>query len=204
MKQNKNSSNATKFAMKFQSIFKQTISKETQTISKLKGLILSLLLLATKLNAQSNCCNNDTIYFDNQVDCPLCITIECFDPNTGSSILETPDTIMNNLPLSSWPSNCPPQNCRQSKGYIACGGPASPQLGKIILQNNPCERCPAFKFNLTQEYNNSIFPPLTIFSTGGPNSGLIMNSLCCPLSSYPNLEFSFDCNTKTLSFKCVQ
>ncbi len=104
----------------------------------------------------------------------------------------------------SYPSNCPPQNCSPTIGYISCGGPAAPQTGIIILPSNTCELCPALKFNLIQVFNSTPMPPISIFSSFGPSSALINNSLCCPQTVSPNLEFSFDCNAKTLYLKCIQ
>jgi hypothetical protein len=40
-------------------------------------LLLILLNFSNKSWAQANCLNNDTLYFDNQVDGPICLSIEC-------------------------------------------------------------------------------------------------------------------------------
>ncbi len=193
--------------MKFQSIFKQTISKEKHSISKLKGLILLLLLLATKLNAQSNCCNNDTIYFENYVDCPICIQVDCLDPVSGSTIptsvlIENDSTGYNNSKLLF--VSCPYNNCNYpyTSGYIICGGDPIPQTGQIVILNNDCQNCPALKFTITKIHNSILTPPISV-NTATINSVILNNSNCCPSSIKPNLEMTFDCTSKTLTLKCL-
>jgi hypothetical protein len=180
---------------------KNSIKSQFKNICALAILIFTIS--TTKVEAQANYCNNDTIYFDNQVDCPICITVECYDPNSGSTNIINSVTITNNKPLMSLPSNCP-DLCPSSSGFISCGGPAGPQTGKIILPPNTCELCPALKFNLIQVFNSAPIPPISIFSSYGQSSALITNSICCPQTVSPNLEFSFDCTAKTLYLKCTQ
>ena len=47
-------------------------------------------------------------------------------------------------------------------------------------------------------------PPISIFSNNGPDKATILNSNCCPQGAQPNLEFSFDCNNKTIKIKCIE
>ncbi len=168
-------------------------------------LLVILLNFSNKSFSQANCCDNDTFYFDNQVDCPICITFECFDPNTGMATQFLIDTIINNTPLMSLPSKCPNPNCLPySRGYISCGGPAGHQLGKIVLFPNSCELCPNIRIGLSQVGGVSPFPPVYLYTLAGPYLTTFNNCPCCPSSAAPNLEFSLDCTTKTLSLKCVQ
>lgn len=175
-----------------------------QVLPKLT-LLLILLNFSNKSFSQSNCCNNDTIYFDNQVDCPICISIECGNPGPSPGpVNELIKYIQNNLPLSSLPSNCPNPQCGFPIGYISCGGPISPQLGKIVLKPNQCELCPNLKISLTRVGSVSLSPPISVYTSGGPTTATCYNCFCCSSSSTPNLEMSLDCTTKTLSLKCVQ
>ncbi len=168
-------------------------------------LVLTLLSFSNKSWAQGNCCNNDTIYFINEVDCPICINIDCYDPNSGNS---TPlyIYIINDSPQIAIPPPCPDPKCSINilKGYISCGSHINPQRGKILLTpNGQCENCPALKFTMYQLIFATIIPPLVVVSTDNPPSNTYMNSNCCDQST-PNLQMSFDCTTKTLSLKCVQ
>lgn len=162
------------------------------------------LLVSNELKSQSNCCNNDTIYFDNQVDCAICIKIECFDPVTGNStVLNSMNArIKNNIPLSALPAVCPDPGCSNDYlEYIGCGGPTSPQLGKIIFTPHLCELCPALKISLTQLGSNIISPPLTVYTSNGPSFDNLLGSPCCHQFT-PNLKMEFDCATKLITFKC--
>lgn len=175
-----------------------------QTLPKLI-LLLILLNFSNKSFSQANCCDNDTIYFDNQVDCPICISVECFDPNTGIATQLSLDTIINDSPMMSNSSNCPDPHCKPfSRGYISCGGPVGPQLGKLVLFPNSCQDCPNLRIGLIQVGNVSPFPPIYVYTLAGPYTATFNNCPCCGNGPTPNLEMTLDCNTKTLSLKCIQ
>jgi hypothetical protein len=171
--------------------------------SVFKLIFCALLAFLPAIDLQSQtCCNSDTIYFDNQVDCPLCIEVECYDPNTGLTTPILGVQIINNLPLSAWPSVCPDPSCGPfTSGYIGCGGPPSPQLGKILIPSTYCNNCQYLKFKLTKVAWTAI-TPVSVYSSNGPNMATINQSNCCHQFT-PNLEMVFDCNTSTLSFKCI-
>ena len=177
-------------------IFKPTLTKLI--------LILTLLSFSNKSWAQGKCCNNDTIYFVNEVDCPICINMECYDPNSGTG---TPlyIFIFNDTPLIANPPACPSLDCRPyTFAYISCGSNINPQRGKILITPpGNCQNCPALKFTLYQLNNIPLTPPLVVISSNNPPTNTYMNSNCCDQNT-PNLQMSFDCATKTLSLKCVQ
>ena len=59
--------------------------------------------------------------------------------------IELIDSIENHLPLMSLARNCPNPRCNNSyRGYVSCGGPTGPQLGKIILKPNSGLNCHSF------------------------------------------------------------
>jgi hypothetical protein len=172
-------------------------------------LLLILLNFSNKSWAQANCLNNDTLYFDNQVDGPICLSIEC--ANTISSLgmppIELIDSIENHLPLMSLARNCPNPRCNNSyRGYVSCGGPTGPQLGKIILKPNSGLNCQNLKISLVRVWNSSPFPSQSVFTAGGPTTVTYNNCAGCTTGGgpTPNLEMTLDCNSKTLYLKCVQ
>ena len=177
---------------------KNSIKSQFKNICALAILIFTIS--TTKVEAQANCCNNDTIYFDNQVDCSICLKVECYDPNSGSTT-PIPIIIYNDTPLAAKPVTCP-NPCLNN--FISCGGPVSPQTGKIILPPNFCELCPSLKISIISTWNTPLTPPIFVFTSNGQNSDVVNNSNCCSSSSTPNLEMSFDCSTKTLYLKCTQ
>jgi hypothetical protein len=171
-------------------------------------LLLILLNFSNKSFSQANCLNNDTLYFDNQVDGPICISIECANSVVSPGMIPVPliDEIKNNFPLISQPTNCA-SNCSPfSKGYISCGGPLGPQLGKIILKPNSGLSCQNLKISIVSVWNTTPFPTLSVYTSSGPTSVTYNNCAGCTTGGgpTPNLEMTLDCTTKTLYLKCVQ
>ncbi len=166
-------------------------------------LLLILLNFSNKSFSQANCFNNDTLYFDNEVDIPICLSIEC---TSSSSVPVVPvsliDFIQNDIPIRSQPSNCP--NTCGSSGYISCGTPVGHQLGKIVLKHNSTLPCPNIKISIVQVLRSTLYPAASVYTLGGPTTAIINNCLGCGTGLTPNLEMTLDCNTKTLHLKCVQ
>ena len=183
-------------------IMTRLFNRKTAIMNICHLFIYGGLFLTNNAHAQVTCCNNDTIYFNNQVDCSICLEIDCFDPNTGGALPFSAVYIINDTPTTVPYALCPNPSCPNGQ-YISCGGPLSPQLGKIILTPNACELCPAIRFRVVQISTRVISPAVTVFSSSGPSTDVLNNSPCCPSSSTPNFELSFDCNTKTLTLKCI-
>jgi hypothetical protein len=197
------------------SIIKELYFKKMFAISKTKisskfksftSIIFTLWVSANTLHAQSNCCNNDTIYFENYIDCPICLEISCIDTINNTTYLLSIQIIndstgYNNSQLlfTSCPNSC---NTIFPKNYIVCGGPQSPQTGKIILPTNSCITCDYLKFTIKKIGNTILTPELTLFSPGN-NTTTYINSPCCSHITTPNAELSFDCTLKKLTIKCV-
>src|SRR5574343_592334 len=141
-------------------------------MKKVFCVILTFLLgyVTNDLMSQT-CCNGDTIYFENHVDCPICLEIQCFDPSSNSTgpvlaEIENDSPGINNLLYVS----CPSGGCsRYLINYVLCGGDSIPQTGQIVLQNNACASCPAFRINLTKVNTNALVPPLVVYTSNGPN-----------------------------------
>lgn len=185
---------------------KNSIKSQFKNICALAILIFTIS--TTKVEAQANCCNNDTIYFENHLDCPICIQVDCLDPNSGSTIptsvvIENDSSGYNNSRLLF--VSCPYNNCNYpyTSGYIICGGDSIPQTGQIIILNNDCQNCPALKFTITKINNTIISPPISV-NTSSLNSAILNNSPCCSVPQKPNLEMTFDCTSNTLILKCTQ
>jgi hypothetical protein len=176
--------------------------------SILKLLFILFLSWNGRLFAQSTCCNNDTIYFENYIDCPICIKVDCLDPNSGSTIptsviIQNDSTGYNNSGLLF--VSCPYNNCNYpfTSGYLICGGDSIPQTGQIIILNNDCLNCPALKFTISKIGNTIITPQISV-NTSTTNSAILNNSPCCSVQQNPNLEMTFDCSSNTLILKCTQ
>ena len=170
-------------------------------------LIFTLLFMNKTSLAQANCCNNDTIYFENYIDCPICIEVSCID-STSMTISPLPVEIINdstgynnsNLLLLS----CPPNNCNTNftVGYILCGGPNGPQTGKIVLPSGTCTFCNHLKFTVKKIGSTILTPELSVTSPG-TNTSTYINSPCCSILNQPNAELTFDCSSNKLTLKCV-
>lgn len=163
------------------------------------GMLLLFSAFLGKSNGQT-CCDADSfIYFNNQIDCSICLKVECVDPNSGVTS-PIPHYTRPTLPLVADPANCP-DSCNSGEDFLPCGSPSNPQTGKIIFPHNGCNNCTAFKFTIMSIGRNNV-THISVNTVGSPSVDSIPNSPCC-IDQTPNCQMSFDCVSHTLTIKCV-